>query len=80
MNATKLIGRTPGVCDGSPIILGTRISVVNIIEHSFAGVREGEILEYYPQLTLEQIQAALAYYKKHRVEIDTLLQEEDYEV
>lgn len=51
----------PKVCNGKPVIKGTRIPVVVILEQ----IAEGETWQYllagYPELTLEDIKAALQY-------------------
>ena len=54
----------PNVCFGKPCIRGTRIWVALIIGNLAAGVSEAEILEAYPSLKLDDIQAALAYAAK----------------
>jgi uncharacterized protein (DUF433 family) len=51
----------PDVCGGQPCIRGTRIYIA-IILHSLAeGLTPEQIIEEYPQLTLEDIRGALAY-------------------
>lgn len=57
----KQISIDPAVCFGKPCIRGTRIWVSLIVENLAEGVTEGELLEAYPQLKLEDIRAALAY-------------------
>lgn len=51
----------PGVCFGKPCIRGTRIWVSLILDNLAAGLSEAELLEEYPQLTPEDIRAAIAY-------------------
>ncbi|GIX47386.1 MAG: hypothetical protein KatS3mg131_1597 [Candidatus Tectimicrobiota bacterium] len=51
----------PNVCHGRPCIKGTRIWVSLIVDNLAEGVSEQELLEAYPQLTIEDIRAALAY-------------------
>jgi len=51
----------PKVCHGRPCIKGTRIWVSLIVGNLAEGVSEHELLEAYPQLTIEDIRAALAY-------------------
>lgn len=51
----------PRVCFGKPCIRGTRIWVSLIMDNLAEGVSEAEILQAYPQLTTEDIRAALAY-------------------
>lgn len=55
------ISINPNVCHGRPCIKGTRIWVSLIIDNLAEGVSEQELLEAYPQLTREDIRAALAY-------------------
>ena len=46
---------------GDPCIKGTRIPVTIIMGSLADGMAAEEILTYYPQLTLEDIQAVLGY-------------------
>ncbi len=72
-----LIDQKDGICQGKPIIRGTRIAVHNIVEFSVAlDWSIQKILDEYPQLTKEQIIAALNYYEEHQKEIDSYLAEE----
>jgi uncharacterized protein (DUF433 family) len=51
----------PNVCFGKAVIRGTRIWVALIVDNLAEGTTEEEILTAYPQLTREDIRAALAY-------------------
>ncbi len=51
----------PNVCFGKPCIRRTRIWVSLILDNLAAGVSEKELLEEFPQLTPEDIRAAIAY-------------------
>ena len=51
----------PDLHHGDPCIKGTRIPVTMIVGSLADGMTLGEIQEAYPQLTVEDIQAALAY-------------------
>ncbi|MBK1616899.1 hypothetical protein CKO42_00205 [Lamprobacter modestohalophilus] len=51
----------PQVCFGKPCIAGTRIWVSLVLDWMAAGMTEREILEDYPQLTREDLLAAIAY-------------------
>ena len=51
----------PRVCFGKPIIRGTRIWVSLILDLLVDGMTPAGILEEYPQLTTEDIRAAIAY-------------------
>ena len=49
------------VCSGKPCIRGTRIMVKNILGMFAGGYTMEKILESYPELTREDISAALDY-------------------
>lgn len=51
----------PKICFGKPCIKGTRIWVSLILDLLAEGSPVNEILEDYPQLTEEDIRAAIAY-------------------
>jgi uncharacterized protein (DUF433 family) len=51
----------PAVCGGKPCIRGHRIWVSLILDFLATGSSAEEILEEYPQLTLEDIRACVAY-------------------
>lgn len=64
MNMNPLLERIsidPNVCFGKPCIRGTRIWVSLILDFLASGETMDEILEEYPQLTIEDIRAAIAY-------------------
>ncbi len=51
----------PNICFGKPCIRGTRIWVSLILDQLAAGAKPEELLSNYPQLTHEDILAAIAY-------------------
>ena len=51
----------PEICGGVPCVKGTRIPVHIILSHLAAGESKEEILENFPELILEDIQACLKY-------------------
>ncbi len=51
----------PNVCFGKPCIRGTRIWVSLILDFLASGMSMDEILDEYPQLTIDDIRAAIAY-------------------
>ena len=57
----KRIAVDPNVCFGKPCIRGTRIWVSLILDLLANGMTMEEVLKEYPQLTKEDIQAAIAY-------------------
>jgi uncharacterized protein (DUF433 family) len=51
----------PGIHHGDPCIKGTRVPVSVIVGSIADGMSVSEVLDAYPQLTTEDIRAALAY-------------------
>jgi uncharacterized protein (DUF433 family) len=51
----------PNVMMGKPVIRGTRITVELILRKLSEGATETELLNGYPRLTREDIQAAMRY-------------------
>jgi len=51
----------PEVLSGKPVIKGTRIPVYLILELLGAGMSVDDVLREYPELTREDVQAALEY-------------------
>ena len=51
----------PDICNGRPVIRGTRITVQTVLEFLAAGDSIEEILEEYPKLTRSDVQACLDY-------------------
>lgn len=51
----------PNICFGKPCIRGTRIWVSLILDFLANGMTIEEIIEEYPHLQKEDIQAAIAY-------------------
>ncbi len=51
----------PAVLVGKPIIKGTRISVELLLDRLADGWSYSEILEAYPHITREQVQAAVTF-------------------
>lgn len=58
---TERVEINPAIMMGKPVIRGTRITVELILRKLAGGATEGEMLEDYPHLTIEDIQAAVAY-------------------
>lgn len=57
----KRISIDPNVCFGKPCIRGHRIWVSLILDLLASGTSQEEILKDYPQLTMDDIRACLAY-------------------
>lgn len=58
---TERLTVDPEILGGKPIIRGTRITVEFVLELLGSGLSEEEILQDYPQLTREDLQARLNY-------------------
>lgn len=56
-----LITLEPGKRGGKPCIRGLRITVQDVLEWLASGMSTQDIIADYPQLTEQDIQAALAY-------------------
>ena len=57
----KRISIDPRVCGGQPCIRGTRIYIAIILDGLAEGLSPDEIISHYPQLSSDDIHAALAY-------------------
>ena len=57
----KRISVDPRVCFGKPCIRGTRIWISLIVDNLASGLSEQELLAEYPQLSHEDIMAALTF-------------------
>ncbi len=51
----------PAVCSGKPVIRGTRVMVRNILGLVAGGYTKDRIIETYPELTDDDVAAALEY-------------------
>jgi uncharacterized protein (DUF433 family) len=65
--------RTPEVCGGRLRIDGTRMTVNQIVTLYKQGSTAEEIVDAYPQRTIREIYAVLAWYHDHRDEFDAEL-------
>jgi uncharacterized protein (DUF433 family) len=67
---TEHILSKPEVCGGKPCVAGTRIRVQDIhVWHNLQCLSADEIVSRFPQLTMADVYAALAYFWDHREEI-----------
>jgi len=55
------ISVNPDVCAGKPCIKGTRIYIAIILDALAEGLSPENVIDHYPQLTIDDIHAALAY-------------------
>lgn len=57
----SIIVVNPAIRSGKPIIRGLRYTVYDILSYLAAGMSVAEILADFPDLTIEDIQACLAF-------------------
>jgi uncharacterized protein (DUF433 family) len=60
-NFSKHIEIVPGKRFGKPTVKGTRISVYNVLNWLANGMTKEDIVNDFPELSEEKIQACLAY-------------------
>ena len=61
MSYQDYIEITPGKRSGKPCVKQTRITVYDVLGWLSQGMTTEEVIEDYPELGVEQIQACLAY-------------------
>lgn len=61
MDYQRIITIEPGKRGGKPCIRGLRITVYDVLEYLASGMTEAEILHDFPELTVEDIRASLAF-------------------
>jgi uncharacterized protein (DUF433 family) len=73
----EMLVKDPDVCGGRLRIDGTRITVERVATLYKQGQSPEDVAQTYPQLSLSQVYAALAYYHANRVEIEAALAASD---
>jgi uncharacterized protein (DUF433 family) len=61
MDYTKIITIESGKRSGKPCIRGTRMTVTDVLEYLAGGMSPQEIVAEFPDLTMEDIRACLAF-------------------
>ena len=61
MTVTDRVEINPDIMLGKPVIRGTRIPVELILRKLSEGATEADLLDAYPRLTREDIQAAIRF-------------------
>lgn len=71
LNYRKYITIDPNIRFGKPILIGTRISVYDVLSWFANGMSSQEIKEDFPELSDEQIRACLAFAadREHKISI-----------
>lgn len=62
----------PAIRGGKPVIRGTRITVSDVLAYLAGGMSPDEIIADFPDLTLEDIRAVLAFaaQREHRLSVN----------
>ncbi len=61
MNWQDFITVNPNICHGQACIKGTRVMVSVVLDNLAAGLTPDELIQSYPGLTRDAIQAAITY-------------------
>ncbi len=61
LNWRDYITVDPQVCHGRACIAGTRVLVTTVLDNLAAGLDAEEIVQSYPSVTAESVQAAMCY-------------------
>ena len=71
MNYTEYIEINPEKRFGKPIIIGTRISVYDVLSWLAEGMTTNDIISDFPELNESQIKACLSYAadKEHKLRV-----------
>jgi uncharacterized protein (DUF433 family) len=72
MDYSKIITIEPDKRSGKPCIRGLRMTVTDVLEYLAGGMTPEEIVEEFPDLTLEDIRACLAFAADRERKLATL--------
>lgn len=61
MDYSRIVTIEPGKRSGQPCVRGLRITVRDVLEYLAAGMSPEEIVADFPDLTIEDIRACLAF-------------------
>jgi uncharacterized protein (DUF433 family) len=75
--AVNRIAKTPGVCGGDACIAGTRIPVWVLVNYRRLRGTDAGLLDAYPSLTREDLEAAWVYAASHTEEIESAIRENE---
>ena len=75
MNIDSFIDIRPGVRSGKPCFKGTRITVYDVFEYMAGGMSQQELLDNFPSLSAEHLQAALMFAAARERRLAALLAE-----
>lgn len=64
------VTKTPGVCGGRACVRGHRIPVWGLVRFRQLGADDARILQAYPSINAEDLEAAWHFYSANRDEIE----------
>ena len=73
MTLSDRIEITPGVCDGRPVVRGTRVGVETVLSYLGAGDTVEDVLEAHPRLCREDVLACIEYARRITAARSTVL-------
>ena len=73
----RRVVRNPRILGGEPTLEGTRVPVRTVVVATRYAKDIDEIVRGYPMLDRESVEEALAFYQKHRDEIDQYIAENE---
>lgn len=65
MDDQQIITVEPGKRSGQPCVRGMRITVRDVLEYLAGGMTVDEVLADFPELTVADVRACLAYAARH---------------
>lgn len=75
MNSTETLDRVPVLTDADGVIRvgGTRVTLDTVVAAFEMGATAEEIAQQYPSVALADVYAVIAYFLRHRAEVDAYL-------
>ena len=73
MDYNKYITIEPNKRSGKPCIRGLRITVYDVLDYMASGMNEDQIISDFPELTLDDIRACLAFAADRERKLTTLI-------
>ncbi len=75
IESINLIGIDPHIRGGRPHLLGTTLTVADIVIAKIFHQRDADGIAEDFEISLSQVYAALSYYYDHKISIDTSIEE-----
>ena len=77
MNAANVVERVPIHMDAHGVVrvAGTRVTLETVVDAFAAGATAEEIAQQYPTVPLVDVYSVIAYYLRHRAEVEAYLKE-----